>query len=306
MHSLVDLKRMRYIVEVAKAEAITTAAEILAISQPALTRNIAEVESELGVQLFHRMPRGIQLTDEGTRFVARAKQILGDVDNLLTEMQEESDLLTGRLKIGFVPSGYAHHVRDALTHMVDQYPGISIETVSGNLQTICPRLLHGELNLVVGSNRYLERWRELQITRVKRMHFACMCRAGHPLAGKNNIQELDVLSYPAILTPTIETTASDLAQRYIANKLPEFQPRYVTDDDQLIQRLLDKTNAYSPIQFPVPIPGGVQGNRLFLTDVIDLPDHYISIATSPYRPMTKLAERFIELVNAQWERLGSE
>ncbi|MAV24678.1 MAG: hypothetical protein CMQ05_00985 [Gammaproteobacteria bacterium] len=306
MHSLVDLKRMRYIVEVAKAEAITTAAEILAISQPALTRNIAEVESELGVQLFHRMPRGIQLTDEGTRFVSRAKQILGDVDNLLTEMQEESDLLTGRLKIGFVPSGYAHHVRDALTHMVDQYPGISIETVSGNLQTICPRLLHGELNLVVGSNRYLERWRELQITRVKRMHFACMCRAGHPLAGKNNIQELDVLSYPAILTPTIETTASDLAQRYIANKLPEFQPRYVTDDDQLIQRLLDKTNAYSPIQFPVPIPGGVQGNRLFLTDVIDLPDHYISIATSPYRPMTKLAERFIELVNAQWERLGSE
>lgn len=306
MHSLVDLKRMRYIVEVAKAEAITTAAEILAISQPALTRNIAEVESELGVQLFHRMPRGIQLTDEGTRFVARAKQILGDVDNLLTEMQEESDLLTGRLKIGFVPSGYAHHVRDALTHMVDQYPGISIETVSGNLQTICPRLLHGELNLVVGSNRYLERWRELQITRVKRMHFACMCRAGHPLAGKNNIQELDVLSYPAILTPTIETTASDLAQRYIANKLPEFQPRYVTDDDQLIQRLLDKTNAYSPIQFPVPIPGGVQGNRLFLTDVIDLPDHYISIATSPYRPVTKLAERFIELVNAQWERLGSE
>ena len=306
MHSLVDLKRMRYIVEVAKAEAITTAAEILAISQPALTRNIAEVESELGVQLFHRMPRGIQLTDEGTRFVARAKQILGDVDNLLTEMQEESDLLTGRLKIGFVPSGYAHHVRDALTHMVDQYPGISIETVSGNLQTICPRLLHGELNLVVGSNRYLERWRELQITRVKRMHFACMCRAGHPLAGKNNIQELDVLSYPAILTPTIETTASDLAQRYIANKLPEFQPRYVTDDDQLIQRLLDKTNAYSPIQYPVPIPGGVQGNRLFLTDVIDLPDHYISIATSPYRPVTKLAERFIELVNAQWERLGSE
>ena len=50
---------------------------------------------------------------------------------------------------------------------------------------------------------------------------------------------------------------------------------------------------YSPIQIPAPIPGGIQGNRLFLTDVIDLPDHYISIATSPYRPITKLAERFI-------------
>ena len=300
MPSLVDLKRMRYIVEVAKAEAITTAAEILSISQPALTRNIAEVETELGVQLFHRMPRGIQLTDEGTRFIARAKQILGDVDNLLSEMQEESDLLTGRLKIGFVPSGYASHVRDVLTQMVDQYPGISLETVSGNLQTICPRLLHGELNLVVGSNRYLERWRELQITRVKRMHFACMFRSDHPLAGKNDVKELDVLSYPAILTPTIETTASDLSQRYIANNLPEFQPRYVTDDQELIQQLLDKTNAYSPIQIPAPIPGGIQGNRLFLTDVIDLPDHYISIATSPYRPITKLAERFMELVREHW------
>ena len=113
------------------------------------------------------------------------------------------------------------------------------------------------------------------------MHFACMFRSDHPLAGKKDVKELDVLSYPAILTPTIETTASDLSQRYIANNLPEFQPRYVTDDQELIQQLLDKTNAYSPIQIPAPIPGGIQGNRLFLTDVIDLPDHYISIATSP-------------------------
>ncbi len=86
MRSQIDLKRMRYIFEVARVEAITTAAKSLSITQPALTRNIAEVEEELGVQIFYRLPRGIELTEEGKELVTRDKQILGDVDNLITEL----------------------------------------------------------------------------------------------------------------------------------------------------------------------------------------------------------------------------
>ena len=93
MSSPIDLKRMRYIVEVAKAEAITSASENLGITQSALSRSIAEVEETLGVKLFHRRPRGIELSEQGERFVAQAEQILGNVDDLISGIQRQTLLL---------------------------------------------------------------------------------------------------------------------------------------------------------------------------------------------------------------------
>ena len=84
--SHIDLRRLRYIVEAARAKSVTAAAHILAITQPALTRNITEVEEELGVQIFHRLPRGIELTEKGEEFVNRARVILEDVELLSRDM----------------------------------------------------------------------------------------------------------------------------------------------------------------------------------------------------------------------------
>jgi len=294
MRSQIDLKRMRYILEVARAEAITTAAQTLAISQPALTRNIAEVEAELGIQIFYRLPRGIELTEEGKKFVARAKQILGDVDSMVEELKQEKGLPTGRLKVGLTPSGYVDYVRPTVRQLAKQYPGVSIELHAGSAQAICPRLLHGELNVVVGSSSYLERWRELEVSKLKVMRFACMVRKDHPISQIRKPAETDVLQYPAIMPASVEPMYSDIAQRYVANDLLPFQPRYVTDDFTLAMQLVNETDAYYPLQ---SVEEGIEdlGKRyLMLRDIVPLPLHYISIAWSPHRPKTALAGWFEE------------
>jgi DNA-binding transcriptional LysR family regulator len=296
MRSQLDLKRMRYIVEVARAEAITSAAQTLSITQPALTRNIAEVEEELGIQIFHRLPRGIELTEDGEKFVTRAKQILGDVDNLMAEMRDTRGLPTGRLKIGIAPSGYVGYAREALRDLASQYPGVSIEVTTGSAQTICPRLLHGELHMVIGTSSYLEKWRELNVRKLIQLETAMLMRKDHPLSGVKNLQEVDILKLPIILPASVEPVYSDIATRYAENNLPPIQPRYITDDGELALRLVQETDSFNPTSNTSANLVNLSKSFFVAKDIVKLPVHYVSLAFSPLRPKTALAEIFEDLL----------
>ena len=70
----IELRRLRHVIEVGSAGSISVAAGSLGISQPALSRSIALLEHQIGIQLFERIRRGTRLTDEGELFVAEAKK----------------------------------------------------------------------------------------------------------------------------------------------------------------------------------------------------------------------------------------
>jgi DNA-binding transcriptional LysR family regulator len=233
---------MRTVVQVARAEAITTAAQTLGLTQSAVSRSVAELEDALGKRLFDRLPRGIQLTDAGKRFVARSKRVLADVDDLVADVREAPDRVTGRLRLGIASSG--GYATSALLAFAQQHPEVAIETVTGSAQVLCPKLLHGKLDMVVGSSGYLKRWRELEVTALRRMHFGCMVRKDHPLSKLVRPSEVDVLSYPLILPESVEVTYSDIAQRYAHHAIPRLQPHYVTEDFDLVKRLVLSTDAF--------------------------------------------------------------
>ncbi len=288
---VLDLKRMRFIVEVARAESISLAADLLNISQPALTRNIADVEKDLGVQLFHRLPRGVRLTDEGKLFVARAKQILGDVENMAAEIRDASPT-AGRLRIGIVPSGYIGHIRPLLGELANEFPEGSVEIVSGSAQEICPRLLHGELHVIVGANSYLQKWRDVNIVRLKKMTLACIVRRDHPLAGQKTISEIDILAWPAVLPASVDVLHSDLSQRYAARGLPPFQPRYVVDDFEAQRLFIERSNAFLPIMTTPEHIRSLAQQYHVIRDVLKIEPHHVSLATASYRPSSRMADWF--------------
>ncbi|HEY5646650.1 MAG TPA: LysR family transcriptional regulator, partial [Pseudomonadales bacterium] len=155
MRAQIDLKRLRYIVEVARAESITTAAETLGLTQPALTRSIGEVERLLGTRLFHRLPRGMQLTEVGVQFVERARQILSEMDDLIADVSYSPERVAGRLRLGVAPTAWLAYARPALIRLAAEYPGIKIEIVNGTVQDLCPRLLRGELSCLLSTSSYL-------------------------------------------------------------------------------------------------------------------------------------------------------
>ncbi len=155
MKSQIDLHRMRLTIEVARRQSISAAARSLGVSQPALTRSIAEIESELGVELFVRSPQGVEVTEDGERFIAGAVRVLGDVESLVSEFPSEDGPLSGVLRVGVCPSGYTAYAAEAVRHIVRSHPAVNIAVHQGSAETLCPRLLYGELDLIVGSSSYL-------------------------------------------------------------------------------------------------------------------------------------------------------
>lgn len=296
--STVDLKRMRAVVEVARAQSVTAAAELLGLTQSAVSRAVAEVEEALRVQLFARLPRGLAPTAAGLEFVARARLVLAGVDDLIAGVRPGEALIAGRLRVGVISAG--GNAAWAFSTFARRFPEASLEAISGSPQSLCPRLLRGELDLIVGTSAYLSRWRELEVERLAPLHFACLFRKDHPLASLAGAGELDVLRYPVILPETIEPAYSDLAMRCAELRLPAPRPRYVTDDFELACRLVRASDAFYPLMHVRPSFGGLDARFLLLRDAIRLPPHQLSVARAAQRAPSALAEAFCALLASRY------
>ena len=288
--STVDLKRMRTLVEVARAESITAAAETLGVTQSAVSRSVAEVEEALGVLLFERLPRGIRATAAGRHFVAHARRLLAEIDELVLGVRQESSNIAGRLRIGVISTG--GNAASAIVAFIGEHPEIAVEATSGSPQALCPRLLRGELDLIVGTTSYLRRWRDLELTLLAPLHFACMVREAHPLTASARPSEREVLGYPVVLPETIEPTYSDLAQRFIHHGLAPFRPQYVTDDFDLARRIVRATDAFYPLMHISEGFGGLGNEFAILRDSIRLPEHQLCVAHPAHRPQSAVAAAF--------------
>jgi DNA-binding transcriptional LysR family regulator len=99
-----ELRHIRYFVAVAEEGHVTRAAERLGIQQPPLSLQIRALENELGVQLFRRKPRGVELTDAGAAFLQHATNILAQVDQALASTRRTARGEQGRLVVGFTSS----------------------------------------------------------------------------------------------------------------------------------------------------------------------------------------------------------
>ena len=105
---MIDLRRLRYLVTVADEGHMTRAAERLGIQQPPLTRQIRQLEAELGVTLFERLPRGMQATEAGRVVVEEARDVLARAERIRETAQRAARGEQGRLAVGYTSSAAFH------------------------------------------------------------------------------------------------------------------------------------------------------------------------------------------------------
>jgi len=285
----IDIRKFRHVVETARCESVTHAAAILHITQSALTRSIAEVEAELGIQLFVRLPRGVRVTDAGRSFVDRAKRIIGDVDELLTGITDYQKLNTGRLRLGVAPAGYQRFVAQPVARLAGENPSLAIEIIPGSVDELAPRLTAGVLDAIVGHAGMLRLWPDLEVTPVVDFHCAMLLRKDHPLSGKSRISEADILRYPLLLPSSIEPLQNGIATLCVRNGLPPPNPHYVTDDFGLVTALIQATDAFTPAISLNPTFGRLRDNFMLLEREIELPTQRLAFAVSKTRARTPAA-----------------
>ncbi|ULQ48238.1 LysR family transcriptional regulator [Flagellatimonas centrodinii] len=103
-----ELRHLRYFVAVAEAEHFTRAAEALGMAQPPLSQQIRALETELGVDLFHRLPRGVRLTDAGHSLLEDARRLLQEAERAVERTRRVARGERGRLRVGMINSAPFH------------------------------------------------------------------------------------------------------------------------------------------------------------------------------------------------------
>ncbi len=132
-----SLKQFRYFEALARLGHFGRAAEVCAISQPALSMQIKEMEAALGTALFERGPRQVRLTHFGEAFALRVREILRSVDELSDLARAAQEGLVGRLRIGVIPTVAPYLLPSLMATLARQYAGLEIHV----RETVTPRLM---------------------------------------------------------------------------------------------------------------------------------------------------------------------
>lgn len=134
-----EIRVLRYFIAVVRNGSISAAAHQLHISQPALSRQIMELESELEVTLFERGHRQIKLTQEGAYLFDRAQEIVALTDKTADQLHSKA-VVSGTVNIGAGESGALQPVMDTLGKIIRGYPHVKVNLVSGDNVTIRQQL----------------------------------------------------------------------------------------------------------------------------------------------------------------------
>lgn len=121
-------------VEVAKRKSFTKAANALEIPLPTVSRRIADLERELGVRLFNRNNRKVEVTEVGETFYEQCENILAKAVNAKEQVAQSQETITGRIRFSLTPTFYFIYMRGALCAFTQKYPGIDMH-VNLSLQT---------------------------------------------------------------------------------------------------------------------------------------------------------------------------
>ena len=144
-----DIKVLRYFLALAQQESVTAAADYLHITQPTLSRQLIELEEELGVSLFTRGSRKITLTEEGVLLRKRAQDILELVQKTQAEFQAPADVISGDIYIGGGESHAMGLIADAIKDLQKKYPQICAHIFSGDADEVTEKLDKGLLDFGV-------------------------------------------------------------------------------------------------------------------------------------------------------------
>ncbi|WP_301859121.1 LysR family transcriptional regulator [uncultured Megasphaera sp.] len=142
-----DIRQLTYFIAVAEEGQITAAARRLHMAQPPLSQQIQKLEAELGVSLFDRKPRRMQLTDAGKILLRRAQQMLILADSTQRELMDFKEGLHGTLNIGTVSSSGSIILRPSVAQFHRQYRGVRFEIYEGNTYDIIEMLTKGLIEI---------------------------------------------------------------------------------------------------------------------------------------------------------------
>jgi len=201
-----ELRHLVYFREVARRLHFRKAAEALGVAQPALSRQIAQLEASLGVRLLNRSSRKVELTPAGSAFLERIEPVLATLQRVPADMKAVAEGRVGRLRVAFTGLAMATVLPDILRGFHRQFPGIRLELNESPTSLQLAALQAGEIDC--GFFHPDGPSPGIDTTLLLREQNGVLLPTDHPLRDKKDLRLRDLASTPFVLFPEPTTRGS--------------------------------------------------------------------------------------------------
>ncbi len=218
-----EIRVLRYFLAVARERNITGAANYLHLTQPTLSRQIHDLEKELGQQLLIRKSHRVELTPEGVLLRKRAEEIIAMVDKTEAEFASMEDTVSGDIYIGSGETQAIRQIAELIKDLGEAYPNIHYHLHSGNAEDVTERLDKGLLDFgILIQPADLTKYDYLDLP--ARDRWGVIMRKDSPLAEKEAIEKNELLEIPLLCSRQV------VGSRHSENKFAEW---FGTDYEKL-------------------------------------------------------------------------
>lgn len=235
-----ELRQLRQFLAVVEFGNLGRAAESLRITTPAISKSLANLETELGVRLADRGPRGVTPTVFGDSLARHARAMIAEVQHATDDIALLQGAGQGRIAVGGTASAGSTLLVRAIAALAKERPGVRIEVTGGRHETLVDALRNGVLDVVVTGFGAGSPDPDLDERVLTEDAYAVVVRGDHTLARRRKIHLGDLMDYPWVVASNIAEVVPGWARTFTDQGLTQPQPTIASDSYLFIKSILDE------------------------------------------------------------------
>jgi DNA-binding transcriptional LysR family regulator len=219
---------LTYVDAVARHGSIRKAADALNVASSALNRQVLDLETDLGLPLFERLPRGVRLTAAGEVFLAYTRQAISELKAVESRVEQLRGLVRGQVSVAAVESVASELLPSAISRFQAAHPNVRFNVHIGAPEELLSALVADRADLIL--THYLPPKKSVAIAAVAKQALCALVVSDHPLASRDNLRLRDCLAYPlalgdatlagrALIDQALAQASFDLNPRLVSNSV---------------------------------------------------------------------------------------
>ena len=291
------LRQLQYFLAVAEHASVSGAAQALSISQSAVTEALKHLEADLGVQLFERHSRGLNITQHGHQFLRHANSILAGVSSARRAFETAGGTLTGRLHLGVTSLMAGYVLSDLLAKFRRANPDVEVSATEDSGEYLEHLLIGGELDVAVMVTTAVHDRLALQTEILDVSPYRLWLPLGHPLLAQESVTLEDVTREKLIVLTLDEIEEETVKLLSVLGKRPQIAFR--TRSVEAVRSLVATGAGVALLPDLVYRPWSLEGDRIESRDVSGaLPVVQVGIVWRKGLPLSPNARDFIAIAQA--------
>lgn len=285
-----EIRALEYFLAVAREQNITRAAEFLHLTQPTLSRQMADLEAEFGKQLLIRGKRKVTLTQDGVLLRKRAEEIVGLAERTISEMKNTDNSLAGNIYIGSGESMSIKNVIRIAKTLQDLHPGVHFHMISGDTTDLIERLDKGLFDFCILYGD-IDRSKYEYLVLPYQEVWGILMQKTSPFAAKDAISADDLTKMPLIVSRQMENYKNFVKQ--ISKKPLELN---IVNTYNLINNAALMAEEGMGCVLTLQNLVNTCGTELCFRPLAPEQTLELSLVWKRYQPLSKAAEQFVSMV----------